>query len=161
VEEQKAKQASVTVTKPSRLPAPTIDLPLPAYIPEEYVADINTRLSLYQSLVKLERVEQVEDMAHEFSDRFGALPVEVENLLYAVKIKILAARAGIESISTEGGQIILSLFEGMRFTQQQREIPLPDSIKMGTSQLRLNLKRLGSEWQEVLEEVLRRISDIM
>jgi len=155
VEEQKAKVAGVAITKPSRLPVPTIDLPIPAYIPDEYVADINTRLSLYQGLVKLEKVEQVEDMAHEFSDRFGALPVEVENLLYAVKIKILAARAGIESISTEAGQIILSLFEGMRFTQQQRDLPLPDGVKIGTSQLRLNPKRLGNEWQEVLEEVVK------
>ena len=157
VEEQKAKQAGVAVTKPSRLPPPTIDLPAPAYIPEEYVADINTRLSLYQSMVKLERVEQVEDVAHEFSDRFGALPVEVENLLYAVKIKILAARAGIESISTEGGQIILRLFEGMRFTQQQRDLTLPDGVKMGFSQLRLNPKRLGEGWQEVLEDILKRV----
>jgi len=157
VEEQKAKQAGVAITKPSRLPAPTIDLPLPAYIPDEYISDINTRLALYQSLVKLETVEQIEDIAHEFSDRFGALPVEVENLLYAVKIKILAARAGIESISTEGGQIILRLFDGMRFSQQQRELTLPDGVKIGTSQIRLNLKRLGNDWQEVLKEVLKRI----
>jgi len=117
VEEQKAKQAGVAVEviETSRLPAPGIDLPLPAYIPEDYVADLNTRLSLYQKLVKLSGVEQVAALAEEFNDRFGALPPEVENLLYVVRIKALASRAGIESIATEEGQIILRLFEGMRF----------------------------------------------
>ncbi len=156
VEEQKAKRAGIK-ERPSHLPPPTIDLPLPAYIPEEYVSDLNTRLSLYQSLVKLEAVEQVEALAHEFSDRFGALPSEVKNLLYAVKIKALAAKAGIESISTEEGQIILRLFEGMRFDRQKLEPVLRDGVKVGTTQLRLTPKRLGGEWQQVLEEVLMRV----
>ncbi|MBA7561593.1 Transcription-repair-coupling factor [subsurface metagenome] len=158
VDEQKAKQAGIPreKVKSSRLPTPTIDLPLAAYIPEEYVSDLNTRLSLYQNLAKLEKVEQVEDLAHELSDRFGSLPLEVKNLLYAVKLKTLAARAGIESISTEHGQIILRLFEGMQLDKQKLE-PVRDGIKLGTSQLRLNPKRLGSEWQRVLEEVVGRI----
>jgi len=159
VEAQKAKRAGVVekVIRPSRLPPPTLDLPLAAYIPEEYVADINTRLSLYQSLAKLDRIEQVEALAQEFSDRFGSLPVEVKNLLYAVKVKALAAKAGIESISTEDRQIILRLFEGMQFDRQKLEPIFKDGIKVSTSQIRLNLKRLGKEWQGVLEEVVRGI----
>jgi transcription-repair coupling factor (superfamily II helicase) len=112
-------------------------------------------LSLYQSLVKLDKVEKVEEMAKEFSDRFGALPVEVKNLLYAVKIKILAAKAGIESISTEEGQIVARLFDGMKFDQQKLTPLLKDGIKVGTTQLRLNPKRLGKEWQGVLEGILK------
>ena len=96
-------------------------------------------------------------MAQEFSDRFGNLPPEVENLLYAVKVKILAAKIGIESIATEHGEIILRLFAGLYFDKQQLEPILNDGIKVGLSQLRLNPKRLGGQWQEVLEEVLRRI----
>ena len=99
VEEQKAKRAGVEEIKPPRLPEPTIDLPLRAYIPEEYVSDLSTRLSLYQSLVKLEAPDQIEALAQEFDDRFGAPPPEVRNLLYALRIKILAAKAGIESIN--------------------------------------------------------------
>ena len=159
VEEQKNKQAGISKekVKPSLLPPPTIDLPLSAYIPEEYVSDLNTRLSLYQSLVKLEKVEQIEELAHEFNDRFGTLPIEVKNLLYAVKIKTLAAKAGIESISTEEGQIILRLFEGLRFDKQKLEPFLKDGIKIGTTRLRLYPKHLGGEWQRVLEEVVRRV----
>jgi len=96
----------------------------------------------------------MEDLAQEFSDSFGATPPEVRNLLYALRIKILAVKAGIESISTEQGQIILRLFEGMQFDKQKLEPLLKDGIKLGFTQLRLNPKRLGGEWQQVLEEVL-------
>ncbi|MFC1994953.1 TRCF domain-containing protein [Chloroflexota bacterium] len=132
-------------------------MPLAAYIPEEYVADVNTRLELYQNLVKPEAAEQVADIALEFSDRFGALPEEVENLLYAVKIKALAAKAGIESIYTEDGQVVIRLFQGMQFDRQKLEPILRDGIKVGITQLSLNLKRLGKEWQQVLEEVVRMV----
>ena len=112
-------------------------------------------MSLYQNLVKLERVEQIEALAQEFNDRFGALPLEVENLLYAVRIKNLAAKAGIESITNEHGEIVLSLFEGMRFDKQKLEPLLRDGIKAGTIQIKLYPKRLGKNWQKVLEEVVR------
>jgi transcription-repair coupling factor (superfamily II helicase) len=156
VEAQKANQAGIPEkARPPRLPPPTLDLPLKAFIPEEYVADVETRLSLYQSLVKLDRVEKLEDTAKEFSDRFGTLPKEVKNLLYVVKIKILATKAGIESITTEEGQIVARLFEGMKFDQQKLAPVLKDGIKVGTTQLRLNPKRLGKDWQKALEEVLK------
>jgi len=157
VETQKAKQAGIPEkARPSPLPPPTLDLPLRAFIPGEYVADVETRLSLYQSLAKVDKIEQVEAMAQEFSDRFGALPVEVQNLLYAVRVKLLAAKAGIESITNEDGQIVLRLFEGMQFTPQQRELPLPDGVKMGVRQISLSYKRI-SEWKGVLEGVLNKV----
>jgi transcription-repair coupling factor (superfamily II helicase) len=164
VEEQKARLAGKVEPKPSLLPPPTIDLPLPAYIPEDYVTDLNTRLSLYQEMARLERVEQLENLTQGFSDRFGALPPEVNNLLYAVRIKVLAAQAGIESITTEHGEITLKLFEGMRFDRQKLESflkglepRLRDGIKIGNIRLRLLSKRLGKQWQKVLEELVGQV----
>ncbi len=113
-------------------------------------------MGLYQKLVKLGKVEQIEALAQEFSDRFGALPREVKNLLYAVRIKVLAAKVGIESISTEEGQIVVRLFEGMQFDRKKLEPFAKDGVKIGFNQLRLNPKRLGDKWQQTLEEVVRR-----
>jgi len=156
VDELKAKRAG-KVPKPPRLPEPTIDLPFDTLIPEEYVPDLETRLSLYQNLAKLNRIEQIEAQVSQFDDRFGAPPKEVENLLYAIKIKLLAAKAGFESISIKEGQIILSLLEGLKFSKKQRELTFREGVKMGSSQLILNLKQLSGKWQEVLEEVLKKI----
>jgi transcription-repair coupling factor (superfamily II helicase) len=156
VEEQKARLAGVIKTRPPHLPPPTIDLPLRAYIPEDYVPDLNTRLALYQRLVKIDQAELIDNLTQEFSDRFGAPPPEVRNLLYALRIKILAAKARIESIAIEDKQIVIRRFQGMPFDKPKLQPLLKDGIMAGTTQLRLNPKRLGSEWQKVLEEVLRR-----
>jgi transcription-repair coupling factor (superfamily II helicase) len=155
VEEQRARKAGVTAPGPRRLPPPTIDLPLSAYIPEDYVADLDTRLSLYQHLSQLDKVEAIEALADEFNDRFGQPPQEVKNLLYAVKIKTLAAQAGIESISREEGQIVIRRFPHMPLDKTGLGPLVRDGIKLGTTQIRLNPKRLGGEWQGVLEEILR------
>ncbi len=159
VEAQKAKLsgAGEKPAGPPPLPPPSVNLPLTARIPEEYVPDIETRLDLYQKLVKLETIAQVETLAQEFIDRFGTSPVEVANLLYAVKIKLLAARADIESISTEHGQIVLRRFEGMPFDKRKLEPVLKDGITAGFTRLILNPKRLEGEWPGVLEEVLGRM----
>jgi len=141
VENRKARQAGVPEkARPSPLPAPTLDLPLKAYIPEEYIGDVETRLSLYQRLSRVDKLEQIEAIKDEFGDRFGAMPAEVKNLLYALKIKLLAARAGIESVTTEDGLIVIRLLEGMQFTPQQRELPLPDGVRMGVRQVSLSYK---------------------
>ncbi len=161
VEEQKAKRAGLKETRQPRLPAPTIDLPLNAFIPEEYVSDVNTRLGLYQNLVKTDRIEQLEDIAREFKDRFGALPPEVENLLYAVKIKALAAKASIASISTEDSQLVIRLRQGMQVNKQKLEPLVKDGVKLGNTQIRLNPKRLGKEWRKTLEEVVRRVGNLI
>lgn len=157
VEEQKAKRAGVKVSKPSRLPPPTIDLPLPAYIPEGYVADLETRLSLYQRMTNIDRDDAADDLIKEFSDRFGTPPVEVRNLIYAVRIKALAAKAGIESISTEDNRIVIRLFEGMHFDKQKLAPFATAGVKIGLTQLRLNYKKLGNTWQRVLEEMVGRV----
>ena len=158
VEREKAKQSGADdKPAPPSLPPPNIDLPLTTYIPEGYVADLSTRLSLYQRLADVESVEEIEGLANEFSDRFGMLPKEVKNLLYAVRVKALATRAGIESIASEHGQITLRLFSGMHFDKQKLAPLARDGIKIGLTQVRLNHKLLGRQWQKVLEEVLGRV----
>ena len=155
VEVQKAKLSGVKEEKkPLRLPTPAIALPLDAYIPGDYVPDLETRLGLYQKLVKVEEVGQLEPLAQEFQDRFGALPGEVQNLLYAVRIKLLAAQAGIESVTTEHGQIVIRRFEGFPFDRQKLETVIRDGVRVGHTQISLNLRRLGSKWKGVLEEIL-------
>jgi len=158
VERLKARQAGVPEEElvEATVPPPTVDLPLPAFIPEEYVSDLATRLELYQQLARLDQPEQAEDFAAGLKDRFGPLPPEVTNLLYAVKVKVLAARALVESVTSERGEIVLRLVEGVRFDRQKLRPVLTDRISLGNTQLRINRRRLGREWRSVLEEVLRR-----
>lgn len=156
VEELKAKQDGVPRARISR-PAPPIALPLSGHIPEGYVPDLSTRLALYQRLARAAIVEEVEDIAQELADRFGALPAAAEDLLYMVKIKLLAIEVGIDSISTEGKQIVLRSNHDTRIQPPLAEFG--EGVKARSKQVRLDLKLLGEKWRQVLEGVLKRIRE--
>jgi transcription-repair coupling factor (superfamily II helicase) len=155
VENLKAQRAGMPQVQPEKkLPPPSIDLPLPALIPADYVDDIITRMELYQRLADMTEVRQVEPFLQELNDRFGPPPLEVNNLLYIVKIKALGNKAGIESISAENDEIVLRLFAGMRVEQKKLAPFYRYDIKTSGSQVRFGVKQPGKGWQRALEEVL-------
>jgi transcription-repair coupling factor (superfamily II helicase) len=77
----------------------TIDTDLEILIPDEYVESITERLSLYQRLDNSETEEELELMAEEMRDRFGALPQEVNDLFITVRCRKLAVELGFEKMS--------------------------------------------------------------
>jgi transcription-repair coupling factor (superfamily II helicase) len=158
VEEQKEKHGKGEKAPTPKLPAATIDLPFQAYIPEDYVVNLLTRLGLYQKLSKLEDINEIETVEHEFRDRFGKPPEEIENLLYAIKIKILATGAMVQSVSAQRGEIVISPFEGMRFERERLDRISREGIRTGAFEIRLNPARLKEDWQKVLEEVIKDIT---
>jgi len=144
--------------KPLREP-PVIDLPLRAYIPRDYVEDLDMRLDVYQRLANVSSAKQVAEIGDELEDRFGKPSVPVLNLLYAVKMKALAMNAGVASISAEDSQLVLRMAAGLKIDKKVLAGGLStEGIKLGTSQLRLDIGRLGKKWQKTLEDVLQSLA---
>ena len=87
--------------------SPTINLGASVLIPEDYVADLNVRMSLYRRLAGIETRDDIDRFAAELIDRFGPLPDEVKHLFEIVTIKQLAKQAGVEKIDagSKGGTI--------------------------------------------------------
>jgi transcription-repair coupling factor (superfamily II helicase) len=158
VEEQKARRAgTLKETKATRRPETTVDLPLKAYIADEYISDVDTRLSIYQRLTALTLVEQVDDLAKEIKDRFGPLPLETQNLLFIIRLRCLGAKVGIESISTNDSVVTLRLFPGVP-VQRPKMFPFYRyGLKIGITQLIINIKRMSPDWQKILEEIVKSV----
>jgi len=78
--------------------SPQITIGTAVLIPEDYVADLSLRLSLYRRIAALEDSGEIDGFAAELIDRFGPLPNEVEHLLKIVAIKQFCRQAGIEKI---------------------------------------------------------------
>jgi transcription-repair coupling factor (superfamily II helicase) len=154
VEEQKAMMAG-REKPPPRLPPPSVDLPLDAFIPESYVPDVDTRLELYRGLGDPSAADSLDDIRKGYVDRFGAPPPEVDNLLYAVKIKGLAAKAGIESVSAEEGYIILRRFQGLPFSASN--LSPKDGIEVGRTQVKIHFRKMRREWRGVLEGLIKEL----
>ncbi|HEY6955258.1 MAG TPA: transcription-repair coupling factor, partial [Flavisolibacter sp.] len=74
----------------------TIDTDLEILIPDDYVENITERLSLYSRLDNCETEEELQAMEQELIDRFGALPVQVQELFITVRCRKLAVDLGFE-----------------------------------------------------------------
>ena len=87
--------------------SPSINLGASVLIPEDYVADLTVRMSLYRRLSGLITRADIDAFAAELIDRFGPLPEEVKHLFEIVAIKQLALSAGVEKIDAgpKGGTI--------------------------------------------------------
>ncbi|GAB4449907.1 MAG: transcription-repair coupling factor [Anaerolineales bacterium] len=105
-EGRKIEASLSSLTQPISMPV-NVDLPLAVGIPADYIADQELRLRLYRRIADLRDETEIEALALEFNDRFGPLPEMAANLLYQMRVKLRAERAGLASVSWEAGQIVL------------------------------------------------------
>ena len=76
------------------------------HIPDEYVANVQERLLLYQELDRLEDEEQLQAFAQKLRDRFGRLPAQVEELFDGLRLRWTCRRMGIERVVIKGGKMV-------------------------------------------------------
>jgi transcription-repair coupling factor (superfamily II helicase) len=70
---------------------PEIQLGIPAFIPESYIADENQRLVFYRRLAAIRGQADLEEIATELRDRYGPMPPLVDNFL-----RIMDLRRGLK-----------------------------------------------------------------
>jgi transcription-repair coupling factor (superfamily II helicase) len=86
-----------------------LELQLDAYLPSDYIYDSMQKIEIYKKVVNLTTLEEVADLREELVDRFGDLPLAVENLLAVARIKVYGSLYAIESISQKGDDYQLKI----------------------------------------------------
>jgi transcription-repair coupling factor (superfamily II helicase) len=143
---------------PLDLPEPVlIDLPLAAYVPKDYVPDASLRLRLYRRMAVLESLAAVDRMASELADRFGPIPDPVDNLLYQLRAKVMAAAAGVAAVSTEGGQVMIRLPDGRASGRMALQRFLGLDIRVSRRAIWLGRDVPTNEWRIKLIQVLEKL----
>jgi transcription-repair coupling factor (superfamily II helicase) len=99
--------------------SPQITVGMPVLIPEDYVADLPVRLSLYRRLADLETEDEIENFGAELRDRFGVLPDEVRYLFKVAAIKGYCRRANVEKVDAGPKGAVIS-FRDNKFAQPER-----------------------------------------
>ncbi|HEU4531482.1 MAG TPA: transcription-repair coupling factor [Steroidobacteraceae bacterium] len=89
---------------------PEIELHLPALLPEDYVADVHLRLTLYKRIASAADAQALEDLQVEMVDRFGPLPPPARNLYRLTGLKLAARELGIRKIDAGplGGYVLFN-----------------------------------------------------
>ena len=66
-----------------------IHLGIPAFIPEEYMADEHRRLLTYKRISLARTPEEIQEIRGELTDCYGFIPPEVDNLLRTIRLRHL------------------------------------------------------------------------
>lgn len=134
-------------------PIISIDLPISVNIPKYYVPEKNLRISLYRRIAELGTLAEVEALKVEFADRFGPLPDSVINLIFQLKVKLLAEKVGLVSISPENNQLALR-FPSLPNGASPRQYPrLEENIRTSKNTIWMPIGD-NSSWRQRLIDVL-------
>ncbi|RTR32239.1 transcription-repair coupling factor [Shewanella atlantica] len=84
-----------------------IDLRIPALLPDDFVHDVNIRLSLYKRIANCETEQALDELRVELIDRFGLLPDATKNLMELTLYKHQATALGIKKLEmhAKGGSL--------------------------------------------------------
>jgi transcription-repair coupling factor (superfamily II helicase) len=84
-----------------------VELHVPALIPEDYLPDVHTRLTLYKRIAGARDADELRELQVEMIDRFGLLPDPAKYLFAIADLKLQATALGIRKldIGESGGRI--------------------------------------------------------
>jgi transcription-repair coupling factor (superfamily II helicase) len=119
----------------------TLSLGLDVRIPENYIPSENLRLRTYKRISAIAGQEEKQDVHRELTDRFGAPPATVENLLEYAVLKSMCERLRISAVERQGNRIAI------RF---HAETPLDPAtlVKVVRSRKGIKLDPSGVLWLE-------------
>ncbi len=124
-----------------------INLPVEAYLPDDYVPDSRQKVSVYRKIAALKSEEALQELRKELKDRYGMIPKPAEMLLAVASLKQLCQKLSITAIVAGKSSIKITfdeqkprinierLIEGVRKDEKLRLLPpaqlmfkLPDEI---------------------------------
>jgi transcription-repair coupling factor (superfamily II helicase) len=85
-----------------------VELHLPVLIPDDYLPDVHTRLTLYKRIASARNEADLRDLQVEMIDRFGLLPPPAKQLFAVATLKLMATPLGIRKLDlgASGGRIV-------------------------------------------------------
>lgn len=84
-----------------------IDLNLTAFIPADYIPDLDQKMSAYRAVASAESKQELTQIAADWSDRYGPIPTAALQLIRVVELKQIAKKLGFSRIKPEGKQHVV------------------------------------------------------
>ncbi|MYA69499.1 transcription-repair coupling factor [Candidatus Poribacteria bacterium] len=88
-----------------------INLPVEAYLPDDYVPDSRQKVSIYKKIAGVKDAAALKELRAELQDRYGAIPEPAEMLLEIASVKQLSQNLGITAIVAGKEQVKVTFDE--------------------------------------------------
>lgn len=130
---------------------PRVELSIDAFLPETYITDGLSRISIYQRLARTSKLEDLPSLYAELEDRFGPAPDAVKKLFLVTEVAMIAAKLRIQGIEARRGMLVFTFME----------FPPPDPKKLAelASVSPFGMRYVGSSPLQGAVELGRAISD--
>ncbi|PYP42933.1 MAG: hypothetical protein DMD43_01035 [Gemmatimonadetes bacterium] len=141
------RSRAASVAEPPQPPEVVFDRP--THLPDDYIADDDTKLDLYRRLARAVGSGQIDELRQEMRERFGPLPEEADRLLDLSRLRVLGGSLGIQHILVRGDEARVAFRPGAsprmaRLTPALENVQLAADVRR-TVPLSLRLVRLGGE----------------
>ena len=137
-----------------------IQLPLPSNIPVKYIEDLQTRMTIYKRIGNCESIQQIEEIKREIRDRFGPIPIQLENLLSVKKLKIYCEQLSINAIIQNGTSITLFFNYNLKPAVIRIKNLLGNDFYIGNKQIKFPVTKNVNPFI-LIEETLNKLLDLI
>jgi transcription-repair coupling factor (superfamily II helicase) len=131
----------------------TLDLPLTALIPADYIVDTELRLAIYRKVAAVQDERELGEVRQELVDRFGPIPEEVEHLFALIALRIRAQALGIESLVEREREIVIRPVPTAGL-ERRLTAKLGRAVKLTANSIRIRLPDLTIPWQDAVDAAL-------
>jgi transcription-repair coupling factor (superfamily II helicase) len=146
-------------------PQAVVDLPIDAYLPDDYVPDVAQKLELYRRLAKARTAGDIAAFRQEVADRFGPLPAAVTRLVEVAELRLAAEAAGVGSISREEGWLVVRFGASMTRSAAMRLLGdgglpgvKPSDVTFASNQVRIRAPHQPARAWQLTQAVVARLS---
>ncbi len=105
-----------------RLPV-SLNLAIDIKVPQNYLPEASDRLVLYKRLAQAHAIEDIDRLRAETEDRFGHLPLPVQNLFAMAGLRSVAVSAGVKSVDLADDRLQIR-FHDRPFVEPARLVQL-------------------------------------
>jgi len=149
------------------VPQAVVDLPVVAYLPNDYVPDEAQKLELYRRLARARTTGDVAAFRQEVTDRYGPMPAPVLRLGEVAELRLDAESAGVASLAREEGWLVvrfgagLSRATAMQLLSPSFGAPLPGlragDMTFASNQVRIRLPKDALKSWTLTQAVVARL----
>ncbi|HEY3411619.1 MAG TPA: transcription-repair coupling factor [Armatimonadota bacterium] len=117
---------------------PAADIPVPAFIPSDYIADDGLRIAFYKKVTAVREEKGLKTLQEEFEDRFGDPPKPVWNMLRLLGVRLKMKEGGLIALAGNQARVVVKLPRNLesderwemqrrrkRWTVEQSSIEIP------------------------------------
>ncbi|MBK8944179.1 MAG: transcription-repair coupling factor [Ignavibacteriae bacterium] len=112
LKENEFKDVFKNLPKHQQRSEPTIDTYFEIGIPKSFMPDQSDRLSFYQALFSMIKIDELDEIKDELQDKFGKFPVIVERLILTAILRFYASFAQFERIIITRKKVTMILPKG-------------------------------------------------